>query len=236
MRAFVAVTSLFALSCLPAKGEVACREYWRAPHAVEWVEQGAQRGARIVARDPSWKLLGLGRYATSHAACETCANDRIGAAVLWLGAGNTSNVDLERTLAPEIVARIMAPFPFQVSDAYVHAEAESVAVSIGGLEARARAVDIDYRDGRSHHVIAVSAVKGRCVVVYGILHAWNGAEVALERIEAFASAIEVESYAPKPDDMILNPPPDLRGLDFPLGDAFRQHDMDDHRSDHMNDP
>ena len=228
MRGSVAVAGFCALSCLPAKAAAACREYWRAPHAVEWVEQGKQRGARISSRDPAWTLLGLGRAATSHAACATCTNDRIGAAVLWLGAADTPNRDLERAVSPEVVARVMRPFPFQVTDAVLHADADSVAVSIGGLEGRARAITIDDHDGSTRHVIALSAVQGDCLVLYGILHAWNGAEVAIDQIEAFTSAIEVEAYAPIPNDAILNPWPDLRGLDFPLGDAFRQLYMNEH--------
>ena len=228
MRAVIAFVSLGVVSCLPmaAHGAAACSQYWRGPNAVEWVEQGTQHGARIVARDPRWKVYGLTPYATSHAACDDCTRDTVGAAVLWLNAGDTAGGDLEKAVSPETVARVMSGFPFRLADANVHTEAPSVAVTVGGFAGRARPIEIDYRNGRSKHVVAFSAVQGACLVLYGILYSEKAEEVATSDISAFTSAIDVEAYVPKPDAWAFQGP-NLRETELPLGNAFQPRDLDD---------
>jgi len=224
MRVAAIAMGLFVLLCFSARGEdVVCRWYMGGKHFTEWVEQGEQRGARIVARDPKWELSGLGWHATSQAGCQTCSDDQIAGATLWFGTGDffvSQKGEFERALSPEAVARMMAPFPFQVSGADFRAKTAIVPASLGELEGRARVISIKSDDGRSHEVIALFVGKG-CLSLFGILYIKGGAEVALDSLNAFVQAIGVESYKPIPDPRFLNPPPPPEDT-FPLGDAFRR--------------
>jgi hypothetical protein len=229
MRIVVAATAaLVVLSCAARGEDDACRSYPSAePHAIEWVEHGEQRGARIVVRDPHWELGNSRPYATSKAVCETCSNGQVAGAVLWFGAFDTSNRDLEREVAPEWVANMMAPPPFQMFGAELHADTESVPVAIDGLEGRARAIGVKFFGDSPRHVIALSATKGRCLTLYGVLYAKEAAEIAIDRLASFVSVIRVESYTPTPDPRVIAHPPARPPLEgFPLGDAFRRRYID----------
>jgi hypothetical protein len=95
------------------------------------------------------------------------------------------------------------------------------------LEGRARAIGVKLLGGSPRHVIALSAMKGRCLTLYGVLYAKEGAEIAIDRLASFVSAIRVESYAPVQDPgLIAHPPPRPPLEGFLLGDAFRRRYID----------
>jgi hypothetical protein len=229
MRIIAIALGLFALFSSSAWGEnAACRWYMSGPQFTEWVEQGEQRGARIVARDPKWQLHDLG-HAANGAGCQTCSNEEIAGATLWLGVNESApsaiHDDLESAVAPDVVARMMARFPFQLSGADFQAKTAAVPASIGDLEGRLRLIGIESRDGHSHEVLALRVVKG-CVSMVGILYAKDGATIALDQFSAFVQAIGIEWYKPASDPQILNPPPAEPNEGLPLGDAFRRRYME----------
>lgn len=191
-------------------------------NSIEWVERGAGyelRGARIVARNPDWKVNdAYAAHGIGHAECSTCADDRVRSAVLWLRfAPNNLSIDaLEQKIASEAIAELLRLPPFGLSDVKFRAESDSVQVSIGELAGRARLIGVTGR-GASGELIALAVAKG-CLGLVGVLSA-KDAKIGLDRLDAVVQAIGVEFYKPAPI-----PVAPLTGL--PLGDRFRPEDLE----------
>jgi hypothetical protein len=77
------------------------------------------------------------------------------------------------------------------------AKTDAVAATIGGIEGRARSIGVRTPDGQSYELIAISADKG-CLHVSAVVGATHGAEIPLDRISSFSSAIGIEGYGPTP--------------------------------------
>jgi hypothetical protein len=176
--------------------EQSCRSYKGDRYFIEWIESGGQRGVRLVILDPRWKFGELGHHATARAACESCPAGQLAQGVLWLS--DLSRRDLEELLAVDSIADHMAGFPYEASGAKFLSNAQPMPISFSGRDARARAVRIEFRDGRIAHVIALAVVDG-CASLFGILHVRDGTEVAVGDVAAIDSAIGFELYKPSPD-------------------------------------
>jgi hypothetical protein len=202
--------------CSPAPPRV-----W-APNSMEWVERGAGydlRAARIVARNPNWKMDDDdASHAMGNAECSSCGDDRIRSANFWLGVGpNNLSIDaLEQKITAEAIAEHLRYPPFGLADVKFSAASSSVQASIGELGGRARLIGIAGR-GQSGEVIALAVAKG-CLFVVGVLSA-QGPKIGLDQLEAFGQAIGVEFYKPAPI-----PVAPLTGP--PLGDRFRPEDWE----------
>jgi hypothetical protein len=186
-----------------------CRWYKSGAYFTEWLESDGQHGARIASHDPRWKLRDLGWHATGEAVCESCRAGQLDRAVLWLhGSGPR---DLQELLSVDSVAMAMWPFPFQISGAKFHMDAEPVRALFARREGRARTVRIEFGDGRIGHVIASAVVDG-CVSLFSILHASGATEVSMGDLADVESVIGLELYKPAPDPQILEHllPPERR--------------------------
>jgi hypothetical protein len=126
--------------------------------------------------------------------------------------------DLEGRVSPESVAIAMGPFPFSLSGADFRSTTKSISVTIDGLEGFARAISIQdtskrFKDlnGR-YHVIALALAKD-CLSLFGILSAKDAADIPIDRVQIFGTALRVELYtaepptapaaAPKQDELLL---------------------------------
>ncbi len=226
MRSAVVAMAAVVLMSSAAKGEDdVCRWYMNGAYATEWIDQGEEHGARIVARDPKWQVDdAFAFHSMSHATCRNCLDGQIGNAALWLRAAAdfVSIKDLEEAVSPQAVAARMRVSPFGISGAEFFAVSEAVSVSLVELTGRARVINVKYGDGRSDKFIALAVVKG-CFSLFGILFAKDGAQVGIDGVEAFASAIGVEFYKPPSNPYVNKPPLQPAPWDnLPLGDAVRR--------------
>ena len=73
-----------------------------------------------------------------------------------------------------------------------------IAVTIAGLEGKARKIVIRSSDGRSYEAIILSASQG-CLSLSAIAWAGKGDAISLDRLGAFASAIDIQRCGPRPD-------------------------------------
>jgi len=224
MRAVVLTFGLVAmLVCCASAQEIVCSLGGGVhdTNSIEWVERGAGyelRGARIVARNPDWKVDDeYASYGIGHAECPTCGADRVRNAWLWLRfAPNDLSIDaLEQKIAPEAIAELLRLPPLGLSDVKFRAASDSVQASIGELVGRARLIGITGR-GASGEVLALAVAKG-CLGLVGVLDA-RDPKVGLDQLDAVVQAIGVDFYQPPPI-----PAAPLTGL--PLGDRFRPEDL-----------
>ena len=191
-------------------------------NSIEWVERGATyelRGARIVARNPDWKVNDdYAAHGIGHAECSTCGDDRVRSAMLWLRfAPNNLSIDaLEQKIEAEAIAELLRRPPLGLSDVKYREASDSVPASIGELVGRARLIGIAGR-GASGEVIALAVAKG-CLGLVGVIDA-RDPKVGLDQLDAFVQAIGVEFYKSAPV-----PVAPLTGL--PLGDRFRPEDLE----------
>src|SRR5260370_6721063 len=175
----------------------------------EGLEGECQNCGRIASHDSRRKVRDLGWHATGEAVCESCRASQLNRAVLWLDGSGLR--DLEELLSVDSVAMAMWPFPFQISGAKFHMDTEPIRAFFAGREGGARAVRIEFEDGRMGHVIA-SAVGDGCVSLFGILHAAGGTEVSMGNLAEVESVIGLELYEPAPNPQILEHllPPERR--------------------------
>src|SRR5258705_1904980 len=226
MRVVAAAVGLFILLPSLAKGEDACRWYMYGAYATEWLEQGEERGARIVARDFKWQVDdAFAFHSMSHAICHDCLDDQISRAMLWMRVAEdaVSIGDLDGKVSPQAVAAWMRVTPSAISGAEFVAQSDAVSASLGELEGRARVIGVKYGDGRSDELVALAVAKG-CFSLFGVLYANDHAKIAIDRVDAFVRAIGVEWYRPPPDSM--RSPRFIPPEDLPLGDAFRRRYID----------
>jgi hypothetical protein len=218
MRRFIfgMVMVVLSLSWVSAAAIEQCQWKSSGEHLVEWLEQGALRGARIVSHDANWKLDGLGWHATSVVYCANCADGRGLSATLWLGASDPKKRDLDGIVGVETLAARMWPFPYRVSGAEFRPKSEILSISMGDLEGRARIHQIKTQKGETAEVIAFAAAKD-CILLYAILAEGKGDQISADRLEDFASAIAVEQYTPP------QPPPGWNSIDT------RRKWLDEHR-------
>jgi hypothetical protein len=210
MRQWLTTVLLMLVAVCGANGaELACD--WRptgGPYSVEWVEAGELWGVRLGAANPKWKLQQS--WHSNTMSCETCAEDQIRFAHLWLGLGNPAKRDVDKEVSPEFFAHMM--MGLHMPPAEYRAKSDSQPVMIAGLEGKARKIGIRSPDGRSYEAIAVSASHG-CVRLLAVASARGSREVPLDRLAALSSAIDIQWYGPRPDPC----PPDPRPPeDIPL--------------------
>ena len=152
MRSAVAAMAAVVLVSSAAKGEDdVCRWYMNGAYATEWIEEGEERGARIVARDLKWQVDdAFAFHSMSHAICHDCLADQISSAMLWMraAADAVSIGDLDRAVSPQAVAAWMRVTPSAISGAEFVAQSDAVSASLGELEGRARVIGVKYGDGR----------------------------------------------------------------------------------------
>jgi hypothetical protein len=226
MRLSVLTALILALFCQIVRGaDEPCRGYRAGPGFVEWIEDGAQRGARFANSGAEWEVSGGegGFDSRASAWCKSCSGGLDGW-ILWLSAYRAPENHLEQQIAPDFVAAQFHNTPFDM-----RAKTGAVSISIMGLEGRARvfaamvrAPGSKFHGDRFRDVIAVAAGKG-CVSLFGILLGVDRAEMGVDQVARLDAAIRIEWYRPDYDPRALNPSPPPRHDDgLLLGDARRR--------------
>ena len=189
-------------------------------HFIEWRDGVETYGARLVARQPNWKLSnGLAYHAISTAFCESCRDDQIRHAYFWLGVG--AKRDLKATVAPDSVHQVMATFPFNMGASKFAPESEPMPILMDGAEGFARLIRVQYPDAKSGQVTAqvmAVAVAKDCFFLFGVLFRDNAADLSSASLEPVAAAFGFEHYQPEPRPRVAIP----LGEPLLLGDARKR--------------
>jgi hypothetical protein len=193
MRRWLTTALLLLLAVCCAHGaEPVCGHPHGGSYSAEWMEGGEPRGARIVAVDPKWGLIGS-LDTLGNAFCETCEGDQFRAVHLWLWARDSAGRNLDEEVSPESLAELM--MVRQMPPAEFRANSDPVPVTIAGLEGKARKIGIRCPNGRSDEAIILSAFQG-CLSLSVIAWARDGVAIPFERIGELASAISIQRYRP----------------------------------------
>jgi hypothetical protein len=178
------------------------------PFSVQWIEGGEMWGARVAAADVKWNLQVS--WHSNIVICETCDADQIRFAHFWLPVANPADRDIDREVSPEFFAYLMMVLHMDMPLVEYRADGDSQPVTIAGLDGKARKIGIRFPDGRSYEAIIVSVSRG-CVGLQAVASATNSRHVPLDRIGAFASAIDIQWYGPRRDPC---PPGDIPLLEW----------------------
>jgi hypothetical protein len=222
MGRIISAMLMLLLAARAAAADEPCPAHDAGPYNVEWAEQGHLRGARVVSRDPRWELEEFDWHGTSSAICRTCADDQIYGAFLWIVLGAPAHRDLDQAVTAGATASRMRQI-FGTLRADFHPEGDAAPAAMGTLRGRGRVIAVRDPNGRISHVISLAVAEG-CVELFGVLSTKDGAELSLDRLGAFTSAIDVNWYQPASDP----PPPPPKGP--PIGDARRRLQQDQRKS------